>query len=119
MVKEVGIIGLGRMGSGMALRAKQNGIRVVGYNRSRDVVDKIKKKGVVPAYSVEELVSKLKSKKRVVWIMLPTGKITDDMIKEVLPLLKKRDVIVNGANSFYKNAERQERVCRKFEVVFL
>jgi 6-phosphogluconate dehydrogenase len=106
-------------------------VSLVGFNLSyEDLVD-IKRNnfevlllvGVVscpkvPEYSVEELVSKLKSKKRVVWIMLPTGKITDDMIKEVLPLLKKRDVIVNGANSFYKNAERQERVCRKFEVVF-
>ena len=118
MVKEVGIIGLGRMGSGMAERLVKNKIRVVGYNRSQDKVNQIKRKGAIGASSVEDLVSKLKSKKKVVWLMLPAGKITDDMIDEVLPLLRKGDIIVNGANSFYKNAERQDRICRKFGVTF-
>jgi len=58
MVNEVGMIGIGRMGFGMSQRLLKNKIRVVGYDRSKENVDEIKKKGAVPAYSIEELVSK-------------------------------------------------------------
>ena len=118
MVREVGIIGLGRMGRGMAERLLRNKVRVVGYNRSKKEVNDLKKKGGVGALSIEDLVSKLKSKRKIVWLMLPAGRVTTKVMKEVLPLLKKGDIIVNGANSFYKNAEKDDAICRKYGVVF-
>ncbi|PIN94462.1 6-phosphogluconate dehydrogenase [Candidatus Pacearchaeota archaeon CG10_big_fil_rev_8_21_14_0_10_30_48] len=118
MVNEVGMIGIGRMGFGMSQRLLKNKIRVVGYDRSKENVDEIKKKGAVPAYSIEELVSELKSKKKVVWLMLPAGKITTDTIKKVLPLLNSGDIIVDGANDFYKNAEKNAKLCKSYKINF-
>ena len=72
---EIGIIELGRMGAGMAERWLRDGHRVVVNNRSRGPVDELAAKGADPAYTVEELVSKLAAP-RAVWVMLPSGNVT-------------------------------------------
>ena len=50
--------------------------------------------------------------------MLPAGKVTDQMIKKVLPLLNKGDIIVDGANDFYENAEKHDKWCKKHGIYF-
>ena len=50
--------------------------------------------------------------------MLPAGKVTDNMIKKLLPLLSKGDIIVDGANDFYENAEKHDKLCKKHGVYF-
>jgi len=114
---KLGFIGLGRMGFHMVERLLKHKIKVVAYNRSQDKVKKIAKKGAIPAFSVKELVDKLPTKK-IVWLMLPAGNATDKMMKKVLPLLNKGDIIVDGANDFYKNAEKHDKWCRKYGVYF-
>lgn len=118
MVKEVGMIGLGRMGFGMSERLLKHKIRVIVYNRSQDKVAQIARKGAIPSKNLKDLVDKIKSKKKVVWLMLPAGKISTNTIKDLLKLLSKGDIIVNGANSFYKNAEKDDKLCRKKGVKF-
>jgi 6-phosphogluconate dehydrogenase len=113
----VGFIGLGRMGFHMVERLLKHNIKVVAFNRSPEKVTAIAKKGAIPASSIEDLINKLPGKK-VVWLMLPAGKPTDAMIKKVLPLLNKGDVIVDGANDFYKNAEKHNVWCKKFGINF-
>jgi 6-phosphogluconate dehydrogenase len=113
----IGFIGLGRMGFPMTERMIKNGIQVVAYNRSPEKVDLIKKKGAIPAYSIEEMLSKLPLRK-IIWLMLPAGKPTDDMIKEIMPKLSKGDIIIDGANDFYGNAERHDAMCKKKGVHF-
>ena len=108
---KVGFIGLGRMGFHMVERLLRHKISVVAYNRSPEKTRKIAKKGAVPAFSLEELVDKLQGKK-VVWLMLPAGRTTDNMMRKVLRLLNKGDIIVDGANDFYKNAEDDRRAQR-------
>ena len=114
---KLGFIGLGRMGFHMVERLLKHNIKVVAYNRSPEKVKKIARKGAIPAYSVEELIDKLSGKK-IVWLMLPAGKATDAMMKKVLPLLNKGDIIVDGANDFYKNAERHDKWCKKHGIYF-
>ena len=114
---KVGFIGLGRMGFHMVERLLRHKISVVAYNRSPEKTRKIAKKGAVPAFSLEELVDKLQGK-RVVWLMLPAGRTTDNMMRKVLRLLNKGDIIVDGANDFYKNAERHDRWCKRRGVYF-
>lgn len=114
---KLGFIGLGRMGSGMVTRMAQRGISVVAYNRTVEKADRLRRYGVKPAHSVEELVSKL-PQKRIVWVMLPAGKATDDMMKALLRILDRGDIIVDGANDFYRNAERYDRLCRNRGVTF-
>jgi 6-phosphogluconate dehydrogenase len=114
---KLGMIGLGRMGYNMTLRLLKHKHQIVVYNRSPDKVKSAAKKGAIPASSIQELISKL-GKKKIVWLMLPAGKITDVNIKEVLKYLNKGDIIINGANSFYKNAERHDQWCKSKGVHF-
>jgi 6-phosphogluconate dehydrogenase len=114
---KIGFIGLGRMGSGMSERLLEKKFSVVGYNRSPEKVKALVKKGLIPAYSLEEFLEKL-GKKKIVWLMLPGGDITKDMIKKIIPFMNKGDIIVNGANDFYKNAEEESKLCKKDGIEF-
>ncbi len=99
---ELGLIGLGRMGANMAVRLIQGGHRVVVHNRTFEKAQELADQhGAVPARSIEELVAALPSP-RVVWLMLPAGKATDDTIATVTPLLQPGDILVDGANNNYK-----------------
>jgi len=118
MKKQIGFIGLGRMGMGMSERLLKKKFRVIAYNRSSDKTKKIMKKGAVGVFSIEEMVEKLGSGKKIIWLMLPAGAPTDEMIKRLLSLLSSGDIIIDGANAFYKNAEKHARWCKKKGVYF-
>lgn len=115
---EVAIVGLGKMGSGMARRLIKNNFRVIVYNRSFEKTRELSKQRGIASYSLNELVSNFKSNKKIIWLMLPGGKITTDIINRLLPLLKKGDIIINGANSFYKLAESDNKLCTKYKINF-
>jgi 6-phosphogluconate dehydrogenase len=103
---DIGIIGLGRMGAGMAERWLRGGHRVVVHNRSRGPVDELASKGADPAYTVEELIGKLAAP-RAIWIMLPAGDITEQMITTLAPLLAPGDAIIDGGNTNYHDDQRR------------
>lgn len=103
---EIGLYGLGRMGAGMARRWLRGGHRVVVTNRSRGPIDELAADGAVPAYSVAELVGKLATP-RAIWIMLPAGEVTEAAIQELIPLLTRGDVIIDGGNTNYKDDQRR------------
>ena len=103
---ELGFLGLGRMGFNMTLRLLRGGHRVVAWNRSPDKVQEAVAQGAVGAASVAEVVSALAAP-RVLWIMLPAGKATDDMIDQLVPLLSKGDLIVDGGNTNFHDDKRR------------
>jgi 6-phosphogluconate dehydrogenase len=109
---EIGITGLGRMGAGMAERWVRNGHRVVAHNRSRGPVEELASKGAEPAYSIEELVSKLQAP-RAVWIMLPAGDVTEQMIQTLIPLLEKGDTIIDGGNTNFNDDIRRANMLKE------
>ena len=107
------MIGLGRMGGNMARRLIRSGIDVVGYDRSEASVADLAKEGMTAADSVENAVAKLESP-RVVWLMLPSGGITEDQIESLSGLLSEGDVIIDGGNSNYRDSMRRgEALARK------
>ena len=108
---EVGMVGLGWMGMNMAVRLLRGKHRVVAYNRSPEKVDEMVKKGARGAYTLEEVVKKLKQP-RTLWLMLLAGKVTDNTIETLRTLLAKGDVIVDGGNSFFKDDLRREQFLR-------
>jgi 6-phosphogluconate dehydrogenase len=116
----IGIIGLGRMGFHMAERLLKGKHKVIAYNRSPEKTRALKQKykSVIAAYSLAEVTAAFGRQKRIVWLMLPAGSATDDMINALLPLLQKGDIIVNGANAFYKQAQVQSKRCAKYGVHF-
>ncbi len=99
---KVGYIGLGRMGKNMVLRLLEQGQEVVAWNRSPEPVQEVVAAGAIGAESIEDLVKKLEGP-RVIWLMLTAGEVIDSMIDQLLPLLDKGDLIIEGANSFYKD----------------
>ncbi|BAK80872.1 phosphogluconate dehydrogenase (NAD(+)-dependent, decarboxylating) [Candidatus Arthromitus sp. SFB-rat-Yit] len=105
---QIGLIGLGRMGFNLALNMRDKGHEVVCFNRSKEKVEEAIKEGLHGVSSIEELVNKLEGRK-VIWIMLPAGKIIDQIIDVLVPLLNKNDIIIDGGNSNYKDTlERYE-----------
>lgn len=116
---KLGIAGLGKMGANMARRLRRGGIEVVAFNRSSGVTDNlVAEVGIMASYSLEELVEAL-SPPRVVWLMLPAGDVTQQAIDRVLPLLSAGDVLVDGANSYYKDSMRRAGVVQDKGVHFV
>ncbi len=105
------------MGYGMVERLLKHNFDVVVYNRSSNKVKQIAKKGAIPSYDLKELVNKL-PKRKIIWLMLPAGKPTDTAIKRLLKMLKKGDIIIDGANNFYQNAEKHNKWCEKYGIHF-
>ena len=101
------MIGLGKMGGNMVRRLRRGGIEVVGYDRSAEAVAQLAAdEGMLAAISVEDAVAKL-SGPRVVWLMLPSGDITEQQIHALTPLLSKGDIVVDGGNSNYHDSQRR------------
>lgn len=115
---ELAIIGLGKMGMNMATRLVRGGHRVVGYARTAATVDEAVKHGAEGAYSLEEAVGKLKTP-RIVWVMVPAGKATDDTINQLSNLLGKGDIIIDGGNSNYKDSARHSAELEPKGIEFL
>ena len=108
---QLGMIGLGRMGGNMAERLLRAGIEVVGTSRTHKTVDEAVARGISGVYSVEALVEHL-APPRAVWIMVPAGEPTDDMIRQLSPLLIDGDTIIDGGNSYYKDTIRRAQELR-------
>jgi 6-phosphogluconate dehydrogenase len=103
---ELAMVGLGRMGGNMARRLIQGGHRVVAFNRSPGPIKEIEQEGAVGAYSLKEVIDQLKAP-RVVWIMVPAGKPTDDMIDQLMSMLSNGDTIIDGGNSNFRDTMRR------------
>lgn len=110
--KEVGIIGLGKMGANISRQLIEKSWRVIGFNRTKSVTKKIEQEGLIGGYSFEDLIGKLK-KPRVIWLMVP-HKAIDEIIDEILPYLEKGDIFIEAGNSFYKDTLRRfQRIVKK------
>ncbi len=103
---ELAMIGLGKMGGNMVQRLLRGGHRVVAHARSNESVHAMEAFGAVGAHSPDEVVAALKPP-RIVWMMLPSGEVTEAMIATLLGKLSKGDVIVDGGNSNYKDTVRR------------
>jgi 6-phosphogluconate dehydrogenase len=103
---DMGMIGLGRMGANMAERLVRGGHRAVGFDPNPQARALAHAQGIVPVESLPALVEQLPAP-RVLWLMVPAGKIVDDTLAQLLPLLSAGDVVVDGGNSFYKDTLRR------------
>ncbi len=121
MKKRIGIIGLGRMGGGLAQNLLDHKWEVVGYNRTSDITKELEGKGLEGAYSLEELSDKLKSP-RVVFLMLTANGANEEVIfgkNGLTSVLQKGDIIIDGGNSYYKIAIETANKLKKFGITFL
>jgi len=100
------MIGLGRMGGNMSERLMKGGHEVVVFDRSADAISRYSAMGAVPSSSAADAASKM-SGPRIVWVMVPAGKPTDDTITELAGVMKKGDVIIDGGNSNFHDSLRR------------
>ena len=96
----IGMIGLGRMGGNMVERLLQRGHEVVAYTRDQAKVQKAVQSGAHGAKDLKDLVAQL-TPPRSIWIMVPAGQATQDMIDQLLPLIAPGDLLIDGGNSKY------------------
>jgi 6-phosphogluconate dehydrogenase len=104
---QLGMIGLGRMGSNMVRRLIKNGHTCVVYDRSQDAVKQLVKEQATGADSLAEFVNKL-AKPRAIWLMVPAA-VVDQSIADLLPLLAQGDILIDGGNSYYVDDIRRAR----------
>jgi len=103
---ELGFVGLGRMGGNMVERLVSGGHRVVAYDRAGEAVTRAVATGARGAGSVEELVGSLAAP-RTVWVMVPAGPPTEEIVGVLGRLLARDDTIIDGGNSFFKDDARR------------
>jgi len=100
----IGLIGLGKMGNNMRERLRAHDIEVTGYDRNPDVTD---------VASLADLVKALPSP-HIVWVMVPSGAITDSVITDLAGVLEAGDIIIDGGNSrFTEDIKHAEQVSAK------
>lgn len=115
---KIGYIGLGKMGKNMVLNLLEKGIEVVAWNRSSEPREEVKAAGAQTVENPEEIIPKLETP-RIVWLMLPAGETTDGFIDKILPLLSPGDLLIDGANSFYKDTLRRVEKIKPTGVRFM
>ncbi len=102
---QLGMIGLGRMGSDMTRRLMKGGHECVVHDIHADAVKELHSQGAIGAGSLESFVSLL-TRPRVVWLMLPAA-VVDQVLTTLTPLLDADDIIIDGGNSYYHDDIRR------------
>jgi 6-phosphogluconate dehydrogenase len=115
---QIAIIGLGKMGGNMVKRLLGGGHEVVAFDRDPAVVEKSVKDGAKGASSLEDMVSKLNAP-RAVWVMVPSGKATEDTIAKLSSLLSADDVLIDGGNSNFRDSIRHAKELAEKKIRFL
>ena len=110
---QIGIIGLGKMGYNLALNMHKNLFNVIAYDIAEATRKRLAEEKVTTVDSLETMATAFTGKK-IVWLMVPAGKIVDDTIDLLAPLLGKGDIIIDGGNSNYKDSlSRYESLLEK------
>jgi 6-phosphogluconate dehydrogenase len=109
---QIGVIGLGRMGGNISRRLMQHGHEAVVYDRDAKAVAALSRDGATGADGLDKLVQKLRAP-RAVWVMLPAGKITEDIIGELAKLLAAGDIVIDGGNTFWRDDIRRAKMLKE------
>jgi 6-phosphogluconate dehydrogenase len=115
---ELGFIGLGRMGMNMVIRLVRGGHRVVVYNRSPEKVREATGHGAVGASSVADLVAQL-ARPRAVWVMVPAGAATQEMIDTVARHLDRDDIVIDGGNTNFHDDVRRAAALKQLGLRYM
>jgi 6-phosphogluconate dehydrogenase len=109
---QIGVIGLGRMGGNISRRLMKNGHEVVVYDHDAKAVAALGRDGATGAAGLDKLVQQLRQP-RAVWVMLPAGKITEDVIGELAKLLAAGDIVLDGGNTFWRDDIRRAKMLKE------
>jgi 6-phosphogluconate dehydrogenase len=105
----LGLIGLGKMGFNMRERLRQGGHEVVGYDPRPEVTDVPSLAGLAEALAAP----------RVVWVMVPSGPVTDETITSLADVLSPGDLVIDGGNSRFTEDGRHAKVLGDKGIAFI
>ena len=111
----VGIVGLGRMGAAIALRAHQEGFPVIGFDPDRTSAENARQQGISIAASLDDLARNTD----VIWIMVPAGQIVDSVIEQLTPHLRSGAIIIDGGNSKFTDSIRRAASLARNQIAFV
>jgi len=114
---QLGMIGLGRMGSNMVARLTNGGHECVVYDERPTTVEEFLQRGIAGASSVAQLVAAL-AKPRVVWLMVPAA-VVDEELAVLTPLLEAGDIVIDGGNSYYRDDLRRAEALKSRDIHYV
>ncbi|WP_125704585.1 NADP-dependent phosphogluconate dehydrogenase [Lacticaseibacillus daqingensis] len=118
----IGVIGMAVMGKNLALNIESRGNTVAIYNRTGSKTEAVmqdhSEKKLVPSYTIEDFVASLEKPRRII-LMVKAGAGTDAVIKQLLPLLDKGDVLIDGGNTFFEDTMRRNAELDKSGINFI
>ncbi|MBT8490488.1 MAG: decarboxylating 6-phosphogluconate dehydrogenase [Deltaproteobacteria bacterium] len=115
---ELAMVGLGKMGFNMAKRLLGGGHRIVAYDLAEKTIKAAEKEGAAGARTLNEITQMLPCP-RVVWVMVPSGDPTEDIIFTLATALSAGDIIIDGGNSNYKDSMRRARMIKAMDLHFI
>ena len=117
-IMEIGIIGLGKMGLNLAKQFKRSWLSNERAGSFRTSTTYCTKGGIETYETISQMVASFTGK-RVIWLMLPAGEITESVLKDLLPLVLPEDIVIEGGNSNYKDSIRRGKQFSDKEVAYL
>jgi len=115
---QLGIIGLGRMGSNIARRLMAAGHSCVAYDQDPKAVTQLVENGAAGAKDLADMVRQLQPP-RAVWVMLPAGAPTEETVAALGGLLQAGDILIDGGNSFYKDDIRRAKALKSKDIAYV
>lgn len=115
---QLGLMGLGRMGANIARRLIRHGHEVVVFNRSPEKVRQLEAEGAKGATVLDDFVQLLVPP-RIVWVMLPAGDVTENMVMALADKLEPGDMIIDGGNSYYKDDVRRAAYLHEQDIHYI
>jgi 6-phosphogluconate dehydrogenase len=114
----IGMVGLGRMGAGITARLVSGGHEVVAYDLNEAAVKEAISAGAIGVTTLAALVGQLPAP-RAVWVMVPSGDVTDQTLRAIADLLAPGDVLIDGGNSNYHDTQRRGRELAARDITFI
>jgi 6-phosphogluconate dehydrogenase len=108
---QLGMIGLGRMGSNIVRRLMKHGHECVVFDQNRSRIRELEAEGAAGGASLEDLIARIAAP-RAVWVMLPAGEVTEGTIMQLAEAMAPGDIVIDGGNSFYKDDIRRARILK-------
>ncbi len=115
---EIAMIGLGKMGLGISNRLSKKGIKVYGYDSGWNE-NLYKENNINGADNLNDLISLFESSRKIIWVMVPSGKATDDTIANLNSILNDGDIVIDGGNSNYKESIKKYNLLKSNNISFL
>lgn len=115
---QIGMIGLGKMGLNLMMNLRDHGVDVMGYDVNPVMRQSAIESGLTVYDELNEFTQAFDDRK-IIWVMVPAGKITDSVIHQVSHLCQAGDIIIDGGNSFYQDSQKNSQQLKEMGIHFL